>query len=658
MLLENLNLKQKLNGSFAVVFLSLLIIGFFIYQGISEIRDINALIEKENEVLSYVHQTRQNNLSLRFRASRMYSSTRIKRAEKFRKNYEDDAQEIFSDLAILDSAYASLIKDESEEINHLILVSKDSIIVYLKEQMLPSLQASIPPLHRWIDKVNALDIHLKQDSINSETILMLNQEIDVLRTEVLGHADVLYSRYAEINRLAKGMRDQLQDTISAHQKEIYEVINKTLIFILVAIGFALMLIAGVSSFLNRIIVPPVRKVASFLTEFANGKFPDIALRESNDEVGLMGKEINKLKTNLERSTDFANAMGKGNFEMVFEAKDALGQSLLGMRDSLKTSYEQERARKFLSEGLAQINSELRKQKDNVEAFGDNLLYCIIKYLNLQVGAFYVVHKNEGVVTLEMEACYAYDRKKFINTSIKPGEGVVGQAYEERSPIFLSEVPDSYIKIRSGLGDTPPRSIFCTPLIHNDDVVGVLEFASIKPISELGRQFIEESAEAIASDLSAQKINNETKQLLDESQKRRQQMESQEEELRQNMEELQATQETISQNENRVKAILASIQDGIITFDKTGIIGSVNPATGRIFGYTSQELIGASSKLLFAKRYDEILEYIESEDPDLPVKTIMVQGKRKDGHIFDARIRLDDTVVGSERMVIGVIKLQD
>ncbi|TRX54301.1 PAS domain S-box protein [Fulvivirga sp. M361] len=658
MLIDNLNLKQKLTGSFAIVFLSFLIIGLVIYKGILDIQEINRLMEGENKALSFVHQTRQNNLSLRFRATRMFTANRIKDARKFQKRYEEDAAEMINDLAAMDSIYSSIADEEPEELDRIIFGSKDSTIVYLDQVMLPNLHQGAVPLDQFISKTDELNNHLKKDSLDSERIHELTAEIKDLRSEALDYAHIVYSNYGEVNRIIKNMRDSLQDSIAMRQARIQRVINQTLIIVLVAIGLALAIILGISSFLNRIIVPPVRKVAQFLTEFAAGQFPDIKLRESQDEIGTMGKEINKLKTNLELSTNFANAMGKGNFEMDFEAKDALGQSLLGMRDSLKVSYEQEQSRKFLSEGLAQINNVLRKQTKSLEEFGDNLLYSIIKYLNLQIGAFYVANEDNDETILEMKACYAYDRKKFIKTTVRSGEGIVGQAFNERAHIFLANVPESYIKIRSGLGDTPPGSVYCTPLIHNDVVVGVLEFASVKPMTDLGKEFIEGAAEVIASDLSAQKINNETKRLLDDSQKRTQQMQSQEEELRQNMEELQATQEAITRSESRTQAILENIQDGIITLDATGVIGSVNKATTRMFGYDQQELEGANASALFGNNYNEILEYAASEIANLPEKTIRAEGRKKNGSRFNAQVRLDDAMVGSERLVIALLKPMD
>ena len=136
-----------------------------------------------------------------------------------------------------------------------------------------------------------------------------------------------------------------------------------------------------------------------------------------------------------------------------------------------------------------------------------------------------------------------------------GEGLAGQAWIEKDLLFITDIPDSYIEIASGLGKANPRNIIIAPLIFNSEVYGVIELASFNLFEQYQVDFIKRLSDSIASTISASRVNQRTKQLLQESQEKGQELQSREEEMRQNMEELQATQEEMrrkaSEVENRI-----------------------------------------------------------------------------------------------------------
>ena len=137
----------------------------------------------------------------------------------------------------------------------------------------------------------------------------------------------------------------------------------------------------------------------------------------------------------------------------------------------------------------------------------------------------------------------------------PGEGLVGQCFLEKDHIYLTDVPDDFVKIKSGLGDANPRSILITPMLVNDEIYGVFEIASFNKIEAYQIDFMMELGENIAMTLNNFKVNAKTKILLEETQEQSEQLRSQEEEMRQNMEELQATQE---EQERQQKELLEKI----------------------------------------------------------------------------------------------------
>ncbi|OQY00117.1 MAG: hypothetical protein B6I24_00505 [Bacteroidetes bacterium 4572_128] len=115
-------------------------------------------------------------------------------------------------------------------------------------------------------------------------------------------------------------------------------------------------------------------------------------------------------------------------------------------------------------------------------------------------------------------------------------------YLEKKFIYLTEIPKNYIKIKSGIGKASPRALVVSPLIHNKEIIGILEIASFDKFTKQEIKLIKLVSEYIAAAIISTKIKQKTEKLLIKSNKLTEEMQEKEEELRQNMEELETTQE--------------------------------------------------------------------------------------------------------------------
>jgi CheY-like chemotaxis protein/signal transduction histidine kinase/CHASE3 domain sensor protein len=98
----------------------------------------------------------------------------------------------------------------------------------------------------------------------------------------------------------------------------------------------------------------------------------------------------------------------------------------------------------------------------------------------------------------------------------PGEGLVGQCVLDRKPIALEEVPGRYLRIQSGSGEASPGYVLILPVMNREQVMGVLELASLKPFSPLCRQLVDELLPIVA--LTQENLSRAiaTQQLLDQT----------------------------------------------------------------------------------------------------------------------------------------------
>jgi CHASE3 domain sensor protein len=281
------------------------------------------------------------------------------------------------------------------------------------------------------------------------------------------------------------------------------------------------------------------------------------------------KIIDQIIGNLRKATYFIKNITKGNYDIQWEGFNEsnkhlntsnLTGELIQMREQMKKVKEEDGRRLWANEGFARFADLLRIQNDLFEVKIHVFLSELIKYLQANQGAIFVVTQEDNQEkVLKMRSCYAYGRQKHLRKTICPGEGLVGQAFQEKDIIFLTNIPSDYIEITSGLGKALPNSILIVPLVHNEQVVGILELASFHVFEEYQIHFIKKLMESMASTLISVSDNDRTRMLLEESQQRAEQMQAQEEEMRQNMEELNATQEEMHRKEREYLTLIESLK---------------------------------------------------------------------------------------------------
>lgn len=278
-------------------------------------------------------------------------------------------------------------------------------------------------------------------------------------------------------------------------------------------------------------------------------------KDSANAAVDMEKQLGMVDVNIA----FADSISQGNLKAQYSADnpDKLGFSLINMRDSLLHAAEREDREKFKTTGLAVIGDILRIHAENLEMLCDNVIEEVVKYMKANQGSIFVV-ENQGTKDehYRLMAARAWNRKKYLQKKIVPGEGLVGQSAIEKQRIFLTKVPENYVSISSGLGEANPRSVLIVPLKSDDVVVGVIEIASFKVYEEYEIQFLEKLGESIAATIVTTRNNQKNKELLEKSNLLAEQMRAQEEEMRQNLEEMQATQEEMHRKNKEIERLLA------------------------------------------------------------------------------------------------------
>lgn len=391
-----------------------------------------------------------------------------------------------------------------------------------------------------------------------------------------------------------------------------EIIYQQITLILTILLIWTICIVLIARYFRRNIVNPLNKVARVSMMASVGSLSEKIGNYDESEIGQISQSIDTIIQNQQNLAEFTEKIGNGNFDIeykVLSEQDKLGSSITSMRDNLQKVATEEKRRNWVSAGLTSFNEILREEEESLTVLCDKFLSRLVKYLEANQGMIFLL-KTQSMEhrCLELEAAFAWDRKKYIKRTIEIGEGLIGQVALEMDKIYLTDVPDNFITITSGLGDANPRSVLISPLIFNNELFGVIELASFKPLKSFEIDFVEKLAEILASTISRAKTNEQTQKLLRDSQKLTEELRAQEEEMRQNLEEMNATQEEMQQREVERVGIFTAINNTLATleFSMEGKIINANDKFLTMMGYTLEEVINKNDRM-FADKANEPIE---------------------------------------------------
>lgn len=124
--------------------------------------------------------------------------------------------------------------------------------------------------------------------------------------------------------------------------------------------------------------------------------------------------------------------------------------------------------------------------------------------------------------------------------------------------------------------------------------------------------------------------------------------------------LRRSAEELATREARLRAIHATVVDGLVTISADGIIRSVNPATERIFGYPAAQMVGRNVSVLMPPSYatdhdGNICRYLGTGEGGMIGVVRRLSGRRSDGSIFPMEIAVGEVEEGGQRLYIGVVR---
>jgi len=409
----------------------------------------------------------------------------------------------------------------------------------------------------------------------------------------------------------------LDNLVVIVNKNLSETENRLSINLYIFFGLMALLIFVIFWRFSRSIITPLNSLRKFIEPLSLGMLPkENTVIEGDNEISKIAKSLSSLIIGLKKTTNFALAVGQGIYDKEYKPlsnKDTLGNALIEMQENLVSSKkegsirkEEDDIRTWTNVGLTKFNDILRQSQGNIIEMSIVLISELVKFINANQGGIFVFNDDEDDKYLELTASYAYGHEKKKQKTIYPGEGIVGTVAIEKETVYMTEIPETYITITSGLGSSNPRSLLIVPMIIEGEIIGVIELASFNKLKKYEIEFVETLSENIASSLSITKINQKTANLFEQSKRQTELMKVQEEEMRQNYEELQQVQDDLTSNATEMSSILAAIDSSSTVFyiDPKGKISSVNQQFLLLTDIPQDAVVGVSHKDFFANNDDE------------------------------------------------------
>jgi HAMP domain-containing protein/signal transduction histidine kinase/CheY-like chemotaxis protein len=256
--------------------------------------------------------------------------------------------------------------------------------------------------------------------------------------------------------------------------------------------------------------------------------------------------VNQLAANLTTQVraiaEVATAVTKGDLTRsikveaqgeVAALKDNINEMIVNLKDTTLKNSEQD----WLKTNLAKFSRMLQGQKDMLTV-GRLILSELAPVVSAQHAVFYTLDSTRDKPSLTLLASYAYEHPGDVGKQLELGQGLVGQCALQKQKLLLTNVPQDYIRISSGLGGALPMNIIVLPVVFEGQVKAVLELASLERFNPTHQAFLDQLTESIGIVLNTIEANMRTEGLLAQSQSLAQELQSRQEELQQTNQELQ------------------------------------------------------------------------------------------------------------------------
>ena len=134
--------------------------------------------------------------------------------------------------------------------------------------------------------------------------------------------------------------------------------------------------------------------------------------------------------------------------------------------------------------------DLMQGASNMQLMCDAVICELAHLTQSGHGVIYIKKEDEGrSSSLHYQGGFAINEREYTEQTTQLGEGLIGQCAIDQETLFITQVPDNYVQIKSSLGEAEAKSLLVVPILFEKRLMGVIELASLYEFSENSRELL-------------------------------------------------------------------------------------------------------------------------------------------------------------------------
>jgi two-component system, chemotaxis family, sensor kinase CheA len=280
------------------------------------------------------------------------------------------------------------------------------------------------------------------------------------------------------------------------------------------------------------------------------------IRDTVGTVNSFTEAIKKVDYSDLSSIPRMDAEVKGEFGEIAKAYNSMAVSIEELTEKERKYNDEMEEQNWIQSHSVEV-VKLYSREVTVSSLGEKFIKKLTPTMGGNLGAFYLKDDSAGKPYFKKIASYADEAGR---NGFFAGEGMIGQCAAERQTVILNDIPADYRIISTGLGEATPQSIIMAPVLMKDEVVAIVEIASLSGFTTASQKLLDNVLETLGIGLANIIGRMEVERLLLESQAQTEELQAQSEELQSQSEELQSQSEELQMQTEELRMMNEQLEE--------------------------------------------------------------------------------------------------